>query len=70
VTASAGGLDPDISVAAAECQIERVARARGTTQAAIRAMVARHVAPRQFGILGMERVCVLSLNLSLDEIDK
>lgn len=67
VTTSASGLDPDISPAAAEFQIPRVAHQRGTTEADIRQLVAKHTAGRQFGILGEPRVNVLELNLDLNE---
>lgn len=67
VTASASGFDPDISPAAAEFQLARVAKERGATLEQLRAMVARHTDGRQFGILGEPRVNVLELNLELDQ---
>ena len=68
VTASASGLDPDISPASAEFQIPRVAKERKMTEVDLRALVQRHTQQRQFGILGEPRVNVLELNLDLDEI--
>jgi potassium-transporting ATPase KdpC subunit len=68
VTASASGLDPDISPASAEFQIPRVAKERKMSEADLRTVVQRHTQQRQFGILGEPRVNVLELNLDLDEI--
>lgn len=70
VTASASGLDPDISVAAAEYQIQRVARVRGLAPERVRTLVARHTAGRLFGVLGEPRVHVLELNLALDQMPR
>jgi K+-transporting ATPase ATPase C chain len=66
VTASASGLDPDISLAAAYYQAPRVARERGQPLQAIQALIAAHAQRRWLGILGEPRVNVLELNLALD----
>lgn len=68
LTASGSGLDPDISVAAAEYQVPRVARARGVSPDNVKSLVARETTDRLFGLLGEKRVNVLALNLALDEM--
>jgi K+-transporting ATPase ATPase C chain len=68
VTASASGLDPHISVAAALYQVPRVARSRVMDEAALRELVGRYTTGRQFGLLGESRVNVLELNLALNMV--
>ena len=66
VTASASGLDPHVSVAAAEYQVARVARARNLPAGEVAALVREHTEGRTFGVLGEPRVNVLTLNVALD----
>ncbi len=68
VTASASGLDPDISPAAAHYQAARVARARNLTLASVEILIETHARGRLFGLIGEPRINVLELNLALDRL--
>jgi K+-transporting ATPase ATPase C chain len=70
VEASASGLDPDISPAAAEYQVPRVAKAQNMTEDAVRALVAKHTSQPFLGFIGAASVHVLELNLDLDGLLK
>jgi K+-transporting ATPase ATPase C chain len=68
VTSSASGLDPEISLAAAYYQVDRVARERKLTPADVRALIDTHASQQYFGFFGEARVNVLALNLALDKL--
>lgn len=70
VTASASGLDPDISPAYAELQVPRVAVANALTEAQVRELVADHTSGRTWGVLGEPRVNVLTLNIALRQLSE
>jgi K+-transporting ATPase ATPase C chain len=70
ITSSGSGLDPHISLAAAEYQAQRVAGIRGLDKDIVLALIAIYSDKRQFGILGQPTVNVLNLNLALDRLQQ
>jgi K+-transporting ATPase ATPase C chain len=68
VTASGSGLDPEISIAAAQYQAARVARVRGLAPRDVQSLIASHARGRLFGLIGEPRINVLELNLALDAL--
>jgi potassium-transporting ATPase KdpC subunit len=68
ITTSASGLDPEISPAAAEFQISRIARERAMPESILRDLVLKHTSQRDLGLFGEPRVNVLELNLALDDM--
>ncbi len=70
VTASASGLDPHISVANAELQVPRVAKARGLSEDRVRELVQQKTSGRDLGVFGEPRVNIMTLNFALDQLPR
>jgi len=70
VTASGSGLDPDISIAAAQYQAARIARVRGFDTAVVQSLITSHAQGKWLGLIGEPRVNVLELNLALDALKR